>query len=183
MAETIVDTARLRLRSWEEQDIEPFMTALNTPAVMQWLGGVADVALYQRLLSRQQACQAEHGYCMWIAERLSDGALLGFCGLFVTDRPDTPVTGMTEIGWRLREDAWGRGYAREAAEAVLTLGFGRFGLDRIVAYTVRQNHPSWGLMQRLGMIRAPELDHVIPGYPPEIADTIVYSIDRRDWTQ
>ena len=183
MAETIAETPRLRLRTWAESDVAPFMAALNTPAVMQWLGGVGDAVLYARLFQRMTASQEAHGYCFWILERLSDGGLLGFCGLYVAERAGTPVDGMTEIGWRLREDSWGHGYARDAAEACLTLGFSRFGLERIVAFTIRQNHASWGLMQRLGMIRASELDHLVDGYPSDIADTIVYKIDRRDWTQ
>jgi RimJ/RimL family protein N-acetyltransferase len=183
MAETIAETARLRLRTWDDADIDPFMAALNTPAVMRWLGGVGDEALYRRLFERMQACQAANGYCFWIVERRADAQLLGFCGLYVSERADTPVDGMTEIGWRLREDAWGMGYAREAAEACLTLAFDRHALDQVVAYTITQNDASWGLMMRLGMIRAREYDHHIEGYDPEISDTIVYKIDRRDWTQ
>jgi RimJ/RimL family protein N-acetyltransferase len=183
MADTIAETARLRLRTWDEGDVAPFQAALNTPAVMQWLGGVGDDALYQGLFDRMQACQRDHGYCFWIVERLSDAHLLGLCGLYVPQNRTTLLEGMTEIGWRLREDAWGMGYAREAAEACLTLGFDRFCLDIIVAFTIRQNAPSWGLMQRLGMIRAPELDHRVDGYPPEVSDTIVYKIDKRDWIQ
>lgn len=183
MAEHIAETVRLRLRTWDEGDIAPFMDALNTPAVMQWLGGPGDAALYQSLFERMQICQAANGYCFWIVERRSDAQLLGFCGLYVREQPETPVQGMTEIGWRLREDAWGHGYAREAAEASLTAGFAQFGLDSIVAFTVRQNAPSWGLMQRLGMIRARELDYPIDGFGPEMTENIVYKIDRRDWTQ
>jgi RimJ/RimL family protein N-acetyltransferase len=183
VAETIAETARLRLRTWDEADIAPFMAALNTPAVMRWLGGVGDATLYQRLFERMKAAQATHGYCFWIVERQSDQHLLGFCGLYVSERPGTPVDGMTEIGWRIREGAWGHGYAREAAEACLSLGFGRLDLTQIVAFTVRGNAPSWGLMQRLGMIRARELDHHVDGYAPELSEHIVYKIDRRDWTQ
>lgn len=183
MAETIVETQRLTLRTWDEGDIAPFMAHLNTPAVMRWLGGVGDEALYRRIYERMTACQTAHGYCFWIIERREDRALLGFCGLLRCERPGTPVDGMTEIGWRLREDAWGHGYAREAAEASLTHGFGALGLDRIVAFTVRGNAASWGLMQKLGMTRAATLDHRIEGYAPELSDHIVYKIDQEDWTQ
>jgi RimJ/RimL family protein N-acetyltransferase len=181
VADIITQTARLTLRTWEERDIAPFMAHLNTPAVMRWLGGVGEPALYRRLYERSVACQAANGYCFWIVERRNDGELLGFCGLFKAQRPGTPVDGMTEIGWRLREDAWGMGYAREAAEASIAHGFGPLGLDRLVAFTIRQNSASWGLMQRIGMIRARNLDHHVTGYDPEISDLIVYKIDQGDW--
>ena len=183
MAETIAETQRLILRTWDEADIAPFMAGLNTPAVMQWLGGVGDAALYRRMYERMTACQSAHGHCFWIVERKSDAEMLGFCGIFRTDRPGTPVDGCTEIGWRLREDVWGMGYAREAAEASLTYGFGVLELERVVAFTVRQNAPSWGLMQKIGMIRARDLDHLLDGHGDALKDQIVYKIDRGDWTQ
>lgn len=181
MAETMLETARLRLRTWDSGDVAPFMAALNTPQVMQWLGGVGQAELYERLYARMTACQVAHGHCFWLVERQSDGQLIGFCGLYVTDRPGSPVDGRTEIGWRLRQDAWGQGYAREAAEACLTHGFSTIGMAQILAYTVKQNAASWGLMQRLGMVRAREFDHRLDGYGDDVADQIVYRIDRGDW--
>ncbi len=179
----IVKTPRLNLRTWDEDDIAPFMMHLNTPAVMRWLGGVGDEVLYRRLYERMTACQSTHGHCFWIVERKYDAELLGFCGLYRTDRPGTPVDGCIEIGWRLREDAWGMGYAREAAEASLGYGFGPLAINHIVAFTVRGNAASWGLMQKLGMIRARHLDHMLDGYGEELADQLVYTIAREDWTQ
>ncbi len=181
MAETILETTRLRLRTWDGGDVAPFMAALNDDAVMQWLGGRASAAQCQSMYERMCACQAAHGYCFWLMERQSDAQLLGFCGLYVTNRPDSPVDGRVEIGWRLRADGWGQGYAREAAEASLTYGFGTIGLTQILAYTVKQNAASWGLMQRLGMVRARAFDHRLDGYGDDVADQIVYRIDRGDW--
>ena len=183
MAEVIVETARLVLRTWQEADIAPFLRHLNTPTVTRWLGGVQAEADFRAMFERIEAAQADNGYCFWIAERKADQEILGFCGLHVTNRPGTPVDGQTEIGWRLREDAWGKGYAREAAEAALTMGFTRLALERIIAFTVPQNAPSWGLMQRLGMIRARGLDFTDNRLEPDIADHIVYAIDKRDWVQ
>ena len=89
--------------------------------------------------------------------------------------------GMMEVGWRLREDAWGQGYAREAATASLDLAFKRFGADEVVALTVARNTASWGLMKRLGMQRREDLDFDDPRFPPEDNPAILYSIDRETW--
>lgn len=184
MAETMLETPRLVLRTWDESDIAPFMAALNTPGVMQWLGGVMDDAGYHALYRRIAACQSANGFCFWIVQRRSDDAMLGFCGLKRVDAPGAPMPGDVEIGWRLREDAQGHGYAREAAEAVLDAAFHRFAAPHVVAITVRQNAPSWGLMQRLGMTRARELDFHDSRLPDDLAgNTIVYRIERKDWTQ
>jgi RimJ/RimL family protein N-acetyltransferase len=82
----------------------------------------------------------------------------------------------------LREDAWGRGYAREAADASLKAGFDRFGAEQIIALTITENTESWGLMERLGMVRRPELDFVEGRYPPPFCDVIVYQITREEWS-
>ena len=84
------------------------------------------------------------------------------------------------MGWRLREDAWGRGYAKEAATATLDHAFGSLAADRVVAITFNQNEASWGLMKRLGMKRREDLDYDDPRYP-ELNPTIVYEIERKEW--
>ena len=176
------ETALLILRDWRgDADWAEFFRVTNTPAVMEWLGGVLDEAGMARQRERVEQCRERNGFCFWAVERKQDGALLGFCGIKRADAPGSTVTGAVEIGWRLREDAWGQGYAREAAEASLALAFNRFGAAEVVALTVAGNSASWGLMRRLGMRRREELDYPDARYDPPWRDTIVYSIDRPTW--
>lgn len=176
------DTARLILRDWRgDDDWEEFFRVTNTPAVMRWLGGVLDEGGMALQRERVTACAARNGFCFWALERKDDGALLGFCGLKRADAPGSTVAGETEIGWRLREDAWGEGYAKEAATAALELAFVRFGAAQVVALTVEGNAPSWGLMRRLGMRRREELDYDDPRYGHPWRRSIVYSLDRETW--
>ena len=171
-----IETARLILRDWRETDIAPFIHHTNTPGVMRWLGGVQTRAqLEDALRNRMMRWQKERGFTFWAAERKADGALLGFCGLKIADTPGAPIEGLHEVGWRLREDAWGQGYAKEAATASLDFAFDRLGADRVVAITFPGNEPSWGLMERLGMTRRPELDYDDPRFPA-LNPTIVYDI-------
>jgi RimJ/RimL family protein N-acetyltransferase len=160
----MIETPRLILRSWTEDDVPEFVRVTNTPAVMQYLGGVQTPDSFQGACARAQASQAQNGFSFWLVERRDDGALLGFCGLKIGNVG--PVTGEIEIGWRLREDAWGQGYAREAASATLDWAWRHLACTRIVAVTLRENTRSWGLMERLGLCRAPELDFEHPDFPP-----------------
>jgi RimJ/RimL family protein N-acetyltransferase len=75
------ETDRLILRDWREADWPAFFRVTNTPAVMRWLGGVADEAGRAALRARIEAYRADHGHTFWAVERRKDGALLGFCGL------------------------------------------------------------------------------------------------------
>ena len=176
----MIDTVRLCLRPWTEADIEPFIQHTNTPAVMKWLGGVKSRGYIEdSVRDRFMRWQDEHGHSFWVVERKQDGAFLGFCGLKLADDAGSPVEGEMEIGWRLREDAWGQGYAKEAAAASLDFAFDRLGVPRVVALTVSGNAPSWGLMERLGMERRSELDY--EGPPWAEGTVIVYRIERAQW--
>lgn len=161
----MIETARLTLRPWVEADVEPFAAMCADAAVMAHLGGPQDTAAARVAIERQQAAQAATGHCFWAIERRADAALLGFCGLRRGGHAGTPVPDELEIGWRLRRDAWGRGYACEAASASLAWGWTHTLRDRITAWTIPANRASWGLMIRLGMSPRPDLDFDHPLFP------------------
>ena len=176
------ETARLRLRNWREEDIEPFIRHTNNEAVMRWLGGVKTREFLDAVVrDRFMRWQGELGFTFWVVERWEDGELLGFCGLKRADGRGSTVAGEVEIGWRLREDAWGLGYAKEAATAALAYAFETAGAERVVALTVDGNAPSWGLMRRLGMRRRSDLDYVDPDWPETMNPVIVYEMERSEW--
>ena len=185
MPEFRLETGRLILRDWRDEDWEPFFGHTNTPPVMRWLGGLLDEEAQAKIRERLPLVAEQHGHCFWVAERKADGGhlageMLGFCGLKRANMAGGPM-GDFEVGWRLREDAWGQGYAKEAAIASLDAGFGRFDAPHIIALTIAENTASWGLMERLGMHRRPDLDFNCPDFLPD-KTTIVYSIQRDEWT-
>ncbi|MFB0611864.1 GNAT family N-acetyltransferase [Aurantiacibacter poecillastricola] len=181
------ETERLVLRDWRDEDWPEFDRLTNTPAVMRWLGGVADAGTFGGARARVEGYRRDFGHTFWVLERKEDGGhlsgeMLGFCGLKRSNAEGQAVCGMVEVGWRLREDAWGHGYAKEAASASLDLGFERFGADTIIAITVAGNTASWGLMKRLGMTRREDLDFHDPRWGPELNPSIIYAITAQQWT-
>ena len=183
MAEIVAETERLRLRTWDDEDEFRFYDVMNTPAVMRWLGGLQPREEWSAGYQRLRAYERDFGFTFWIVERSSDDAILGFCGLKRVNAPGAEFPGEIEIGWRLREDAWGKGYAKEAAIASLDLAFDRFGASHVVAVTSAQNGPSQGLMIRLGMERREDLDFVDERFPAdsEVNPQIVFRISAIDW--
>ncbi len=176
----MIETERLRLRPWQGADKPAFAAIINTPAMMEHFGGVAPRAQIDALLDAQMAGQAADGFSMWAVEMRDTGALAGICGLRRMPRPDTPVTGDLEIGWRIAQPQWGTGVAREAAAASLAWGWANTDFPRCIAYTVAENARSWGLMLRLGMHRRAELDFRHPNYAVEDPQgaMVVYAIER-----
>ena len=181
MAEVVAETERLRLRTWDAEDLDEFIRHTNTGGVMRWLGGVRSREWHEAAFGRIQRYQRDYGHTFWIVERKSDGALLGFCGLKRVNSEGAPNPGDFEVGWRLREDAWGQGYAKEAAIASLDLAFDRFGAPHVVALTVTQNEASQGLMKRLRMTRRKDMDFHSADLPQELNPTIVYRVEAEEW--
>ena len=93
---------------------------------------------------------------------------IGYVGLNIPTF-EAAFTPCVEIGWRLAAGHWGKGYATEAARAVLDYGFGSLGLKEIVSFTVPANVRSQAVMQRIGMTRDPAGDfnhpHIPQGHP------------------
>ncbi len=176
----MIETERLTLREWRDEDRAPFFQLCQSPVVMACLGGPASEEQVGASIARARAAQAKHGFCLWAIERRGDGAFLGFCGLKVADAAGTPVEGMIEIGWRLREKDWGAGYAREAALAVLRWVWSHLDVARVIAMTVPANRRSWGLMERIGMVRRPDLGFGHPLFPENhpLHRHIVYAAER-----
>jgi len=175
----VIETERLFVRPWQDGDREPFAAIGRDPQVMATLGPLMTRAQSDAAVDRMMRLQARDGCCFWAVERREDRAFLGLCGVKV-EAAAPHLEGEIEIGWRLRRDAWGQGYAREAAAASLAWGFANLPHPRIIAITTPGNVRSWGLMERLGMTRLPDGDFDHPGVPDgdPLKPHITYAINR-----
>ncbi|WP_163831638.1 GNAT family N-acetyltransferase, partial [Proteus mirabilis] len=101
-------------------------------------------ARHDAIIDRMIDQQARHGHCMWAVELRETGERAGVCGLRIGGHPGTPVPEELEIGWRIGEKFWGRGIAREAAQASIAWGWANLDARAIGAWTTIQNRASWG---------------------------------------
>jgi RimJ/RimL family protein N-acetyltransferase len=150
----MIETERLRLRPWRQEDRPAFAAMCGDPEVMRHFAKTLSRSEADEFLDRMDLRQAETGLCFWAVERLAIPGAIGMCGLvhiqwaaipFETEM-DPPV----EIGWRFATAHQGQGYALEAARAALAHGFS-LDLPEIVAFTIPPNTRSWRLMEKLGM--------------------------------
>jgi RimJ/RimL family protein N-acetyltransferase len=156
----LIETERLILRGWTEADREPYADIMVHPEVGPWLGGPFTRGQAYKRVDRFATSLAETGLGRLAIERKADGRLIGHCGLAPSPGMDAVPQGL-EIGWALAPDAWGSGFAVEAARAVIADGFARTEAPEILAFTGTANLRSQAVMQRLGMIRmgARDFDH------------------------
>ena len=160
MSEFRLETERLILRDWRDSDFDALHALCTCPEVMATIGPLHDEEKTHGLLGRLQERTIRDGHTFWAMERKSDERVIGFCG--VSRGPVPPIEGLLEIGWRMAVDCWGRGYAREAAQATLQwIAANRPG-EPISAITSVGNVRSRGLMERLGMRYRPDMDFEHP---------------------
>jgi RimJ/RimL family protein N-acetyltransferase len=157
----MIETERLILRSWRDEDVDPFADICADPRVMATLGPLMTRDETAALIERVKERDRQFGYTFWAVERKADSRLIGWCGV-LRGPEGLPIEDKPEIGWRLAHDTWGQGYAREAAQASIDWAFANLPDDAVWAITSTGNSRSWGLMERLGMTRRHDLDFAHP---------------------
>ena len=175
-------TQRLRLRSWGDDD-EPSMLAMSTdPEVMRHFPSVMTRDQVHAFVVRQRELLAAGQPGLYAVERLDEPSFIGFVGL-ATQTFEASFTPCVEIGWRLVQEAWGQGFATEAAREVLRHGFDELGLDEVVSMTSLRNERSVAVMRRLGMHRSLEFDHprVPEGHP--VRRHVLYRLGAEEWRE
>jgi len=169
-----VDTDRLLLREWRNEDFDALAQMLADPDVTRWLTGEP----LPRCEAWRNLCATLghwhlRGYGFWAVERKSDHALIGRIGL---NNPEG-WPGL-EIGWTLGKSYWGAGYASEAARAVMSYGFMTQPVDRLISVIHVDNKPSQAVAQRIGESKGERYD--VP-YGGKIFPTDIWHISRDDW--
>ena len=149
-------TSRLVLRAWREDDFDAFAAMNADPRVMEYfpapLTREESAAFFGHIREEFQT----EGFGLYAVERISDGLLLGYTGLHRVTFDG--LCGQIEVIWRLRADAWGNGYAPEAAQACLTLA-AKLGIEEAIAFTAVTNRRSQRVMQKIGMECVGQFNH------------------------
>jgi RimJ/RimL family protein N-acetyltransferase len=145
----VLHTERLRLRRMHTGDAAFMLELLNQPSFIRNIGdrGARDLDGARRYITdRVRAAYQRHGFGMYVVEQKTTGEPLGMAGLVRRDSlPDV------DIGYALLERHWGRGFAIEAAAAVLRHAREDIGLTRLLAITAPDNEASQALLRKLGM--------------------------------
>ena len=175
-AERRLETDRLILRRWRDEDLDGLAAMNADPEVMRFIGDgrVQDRAGAAEMLARLRRTFDEHGFGRWAVERRADGAFAGFCGVgFVSWAPE--LADEPEIGWRLPRALWGAGYATEAAIASRDDFFRTTDRDHLISLSNPLNVASERIMAKLGMRRVDDVRH------PRVGPIHRHRLDRADW--
>jgi ribosomal-protein-alanine N-acetyltransferase len=177
-------TARLLLRQWRDDDLEPFAGLNADPETMRFFPFPPSREESDALAERSRRQIDAEGWGLWAVEVTGGASFIGFVGLA---RPgfEAHFTPAVEVGWRLGREHWGRGYATEAARAAVAYGFEELGLAEIVSFTSPLNEPSWRVMERLGMSHDPADDFDHPRVPADhpLRLHVLYRLSGTAWQE
>jgi len=167
MAEIQLETERLLLRMWKNEDFEPYALMCADPDIMRYLGGKT----FDRLEAwRHMAFHVGHwqllGYGHWAVEEKASGEFVGRVGFL--NPQGWPGF---EIGWTLGRQFWGKGYASEAARRALKYAFEELDKGHVISLIHPDNNNSIRVAERLGERLEGKTE--LMGH-----DVLIYGIDR-----
>ncbi len=163
---TSLETERLKLRLFREEDLEPYAAIVADPQTMTFMGGPRDRARAWADIAWCLGHWTLRGYGLWAAEEKASGALVGRIGLL---NPEG-WPGL-EVGWLVARGYWGRGLATEGGRASLAYAFETLGADHVISLIQPDNIASIRVAEKLG--ERPESSVELFG-----AETLVYGIAR-----
>jgi RimJ/RimL family protein N-acetyltransferase len=180
-----IETERLLLRDFTLDDVEALAACRADERLWRFYNPVDDIEANTRgaieVFIRWQSQQPRTYFQLAIVLKQT-GSLVGTCGLRkraqAFHRP--PVVPEAELGYELEPRHWGKGYASEAARAMVAYGFGALELDRVFAYPLGENEVSWRLMERLGMRREGVLRDQA-NLRGRRVDTYLYGLLKEEW--
>lgn len=159
----ILTTERLLLREAVDGDAAFLLALLNSDGFIANIGdrgvrteAAAEAYIAERILGSYQT----HGFGMWIVEPLGGGAAIGLAGLVKRDGLDVP-----DVGYAFLPEAWGQGYAQEAAAGVMNHARTSLGIQSLAAITSPENVASMAVLRKIGFVYQGLIE--LPGHDGE----------------
>ncbi|WP_455586945.1 GNAT family N-acetyltransferase [Bacteroides sp.] len=171
-----IETSRLILRDWKEDDIPAFAKLNSDEEVMEYflkkLSYQETLDFYRRIKDEFETC----GYGLYAVERKEDSVFMGFVGLHGVTF-DVDFAPAVEIGWRLLPEFWNKGYATEAALACMNHAKEQLKLNVLYSFTSLPNKRSERVMQKIGMKWVKEFDHPLVDTGHPLCRHVLYKIE------
>jgi RimJ/RimL family protein N-acetyltransferase len=148
-AVNVIQCERLGLRELSLQDADFILRLLNEPGFLEFIGdkGVRTLEDAREYLSKGPLeSYRRYGFGLYLVSLRSDRTPIGMCGLVKRDTLVDP-----DVGFAFLEEHWSKGYASEAAAAVLAYGRNTLGIERIVAITAIDNWGSIAVLEKIGL--------------------------------
>ena len=142
-----LETERLRLRPMDAGDVDALVPVLGDPRSMRFYPRPFDRALVEWWVARNQERYSEDGYGLLAIVERDTGEVIGDCG---PTRQEVDGEGFVELGWHVRADRQGHGFATEAGAACRDQAWTELAPSRLISLIRPENVPSWSVARALG---------------------------------
>ena len=148
-----IETERLILRPFQEDDVDRLFLLDSNPEVMKYVGQKPLTKKEQsaEVIKMVQKQYAEKGIGRWAVIEKESNLLIGWSGLKLIDYEINGHQNFYEIGYRFLPEFWGKGYATESSKFCIYLGFTKFGMKEIVGRVMKENTASVKVLGNVGM--------------------------------
>ena len=176
-----LETERLILRQWNDTDYPAFYEMSSDPEVMKYYPNLMSRSESDEMADKIRSLISNKGWGFWAVEEKEDNKFIGFVGLH-EPLPELPFSPCVEIGWRIKREKWGMGFATEAAKEALNFAFDLLNLEKIYSFATVGNKKSRAVMERLGMANTNKnFEH--PEMPKDspLREHVLYELSREQW--
>lgn len=178
---TELETKRLKLRQWKESDYPIFSEMTSDRDVMRFYPSLMSKSESDEMANKIRGLISEKGWGFWAVEEKENKKFIGFVGLH-EPAPELPFSPCVEIGWRLRKESWGKGFATEASKEALKFAFRVLGLSRVYSFASVDNQKSRAVMERLNMENTNQnFEHPSMPVGSPLREHVLYKINRERW--
>jgi len=143
-----LETTRVILREFRRDDADALARVISDPETMRFYPAPYDRAGVEEWIARNLQRYTKDGHGLWAMILKASGDLIGDCGLTVQNVDGADEV---EIGYHVRRDLWGEGFATEAARACRDFGFARLPVERLISLIHPENLPSRRVAEKNGM--------------------------------
>jgi [ribosomal protein S5]-alanine N-acetyltransferase len=143
-----LETARLRLREFVPQDVDALLAVLGDPVAMQYYPAAFDRKGVEEWIAKNVCRYQRDGHGLWAMLLKESGELIGDCGCTLQE---VESRNEIEVGYHVRRNLWGNGYATEAALACMEYAFTELGAERVISMIRPENQNSRRVAEKNGM--------------------------------
>lgn len=175
----IFKSERLGFRNWSNEDLSEFAKLNSDKEVMEHFPETLSKNEVRDLINKLKNHFSENGFTYYAAEVLETKEFIGMIGLAFQEYK-TKFTPAIDIGWRLKRQAWGKGYATEGAKKCLEYGFSELAIKKIISVCTINNKKSENVMKKIGMTKIGQFNHPELIKHPEYERHFCYEIVKKE---
>ncbi len=175
----IFKSERLGFRNWRNEDLEEFAKLNSDDEVMEHFPKTLSKKEVEIFIDRLKNHFIENGFTYYATEIVETKELIGMIGLALQEYK-SKFTPAIDIGWRLKRNAWGKGYATEGANRCLEYAFNELAINKIISVCTINNKKSENVMKKIGMTYMGKFNHPEMNNYSEYEKHLCYEINKSE---